>query len=295
MNWLIENKEWVFSGGGIAIISALIFLFKKEKPIASSAIQNHDNNGQQANNNGNNNTQIFQQFGAVMPVENKPTTSENGALDFSQLKSKTRVLFIDDNDFPVVKNLKKAGWITDLINDVYETNFVVKDILIADANVILRDRPRVWVTLGDFSHNGWYLFRICHAHNDVCCHLRAHAKNGICQCFRKHNEIIALQCQIGMKHPCNIYFLPSTRWRDEVEKLGVKVLGKDFFNPFSHNHALFPCEDFDIENFGDLLHSGRVRLFIRINAHHRKVHPRWLKIVIPPNPRSRHANAINTQ
>ncbi len=109
MNWLIENKEWVFSGGGIAIISALMFFFKKEKPIADlAAIQNRDNNGQQANNNGNNNTQIFQQFGTVMPIENKPKSSENDALDFSQLKSKTRVLFIDDNDFPVVKNLKKS-------------------------------------------------------------------------------------------------------------------------------------------------------------------------------------------
>lgn len=53
MNWLIENKEWVFSGGGIAIISALMFFFKKEKPIADlAAIQNRDNNGQQANNIG---------------------------------------------------------------------------------------------------------------------------------------------------------------------------------------------------------------------------------------------------
>ena len=142
MNWLIENKEWVFSGGGIAIISALMFFFKKEKPIAdSTAIQNRDNNGQQANNNGNNNTQIFQQFGTVMPIENKPKSSENDALDFSQLKSKTRVLFIDDNDFPVVKNLKKAGWITDLINDVYDiddASIVASHILFVDINGVAK-------------------------------------------------------------------------------------------------------------------------------------------------------------
>jgi len=141
MSWLIENKEWVFSGGGIAIISAILFFFKKNKPIASSAIQNHDNNGQQANNNGNNNTQIFQQFGAIMPIENQSTTSEHGPIDFSQLKSKIRVLFIDDNDFPVVKNLKKAGWITDLINDVYDIDdsaIVASHILFVDINGVAK-------------------------------------------------------------------------------------------------------------------------------------------------------------
>jgi hypothetical protein len=31
MNWLIENKEWVFSGIGVFIIGGIIAIFKKSK------------------------------------------------------------------------------------------------------------------------------------------------------------------------------------------------------------------------------------------------------------------------
>lgn len=31
LNWIIENKEWFFSGAGVAIISGLIFLLKSNK------------------------------------------------------------------------------------------------------------------------------------------------------------------------------------------------------------------------------------------------------------------------
>ena len=31
MNWIIENKEWLFSGAGVAILAALINYFWKKK------------------------------------------------------------------------------------------------------------------------------------------------------------------------------------------------------------------------------------------------------------------------
>lgn len=31
MNWIIENKEWLFSGVGVAIVAALISFFWKKK------------------------------------------------------------------------------------------------------------------------------------------------------------------------------------------------------------------------------------------------------------------------
>lgn len=29
LNWIIENKEWIFGGAGVAIISGLIALFRR--------------------------------------------------------------------------------------------------------------------------------------------------------------------------------------------------------------------------------------------------------------------------
>ncbi|MEX0597042.1 MAG: LPXTG cell wall anchor domain-containing protein [Candidatus Paceibacterota bacterium] len=31
MKWIIENKEWLFSGAGVAIIAFLISFFRKKK------------------------------------------------------------------------------------------------------------------------------------------------------------------------------------------------------------------------------------------------------------------------
>ncbi len=41
LDWIIENKEWVFSGVGVAIVTTIIgFLIKKQKPEPNNSIQN---------------------------------------------------------------------------------------------------------------------------------------------------------------------------------------------------------------------------------------------------------------
>lgn len=49
MEWIIQNKEWLFSGVGLAIIGGIWDFLKKEKP---------DNKYYQSINSGNNSTNI---------------------------------------------------------------------------------------------------------------------------------------------------------------------------------------------------------------------------------------------
>lgn len=146
LQWVDTNKGWLFSGGGVALIIFLVNLYKNskqedEKKNNTPTVRNTNNGGSQNSNTGHSNTQIIQNFGSpptLLESENKvnmqkPTTSE--------LKSKIRVLFIDDNDFPIVKNLKKAGWNTDLINDVYDiddTAILASHILFVDINGVAK-------------------------------------------------------------------------------------------------------------------------------------------------------------
>lgn len=145
MDWVIENQEWLFSGVGIFIISILAKVFwpNRDRETGNhqetSNIQNENNGSLQATNNGTNNTQIFNLGGIPVPAQEP---SNDSHLDMSLLKSKTRILFIDDNDFPVVRNLKQAGWITDLVNDVHDIDdpsILASHILFVDINGVAKN------------------------------------------------------------------------------------------------------------------------------------------------------------
>ncbi|MFK7235331.1 hypothetical protein [Acinetobacter baumannii] len=145
MDWVIENQEWLFSGVGIFIISILAKVLwpNRDRETGNhqetSNIQNENNGSLQATNNGTNNTQIFNLGGIPVPAQEP---SNDSHLDMSLLKSKTRILFIDDNDFPVVRNLKQAGWITDLVNDVHDIDdpsILASHILFVDINGVAKN------------------------------------------------------------------------------------------------------------------------------------------------------------
>lgn len=95
LNWIVDNKQWLFSGIGVAIITAVGWLLRKR----------------------------FQ----AAPVENGPATVTNqntviiGSVQESHAgkkstpaasqKATTHILFIDDDQkFKVVDILKKSGW-----------------------------------------------------------------------------------------------------------------------------------------------------------------------------------------
>lgn len=122
MNWILENKEWIFSGIGVAIIGYLIKLFMKKR---SSKKQINKNNSKNTN-------KIKINIGAG--GKNSKDTVSTDSLILN--KENIQVLFIDDERFKTVDNLKNAGWInTKTIKDV--TNLDCIDV--KNANVIFVD------------------------------------------------------------------------------------------------------------------------------------------------------------
>ena len=106
MDWIIQNKEWLFSGAGIAIILGLIKILKKDKK--------------------------------DIEVENKnivnitlPDKTKNEEVKKKKTKAEVQTLFIDDEKFDIVDILKKADFPnTKTIKDVH--NLDTADIKNAD-------------------------------------------------------------------------------------------------------------------------------------------------------------------
>lgn len=147
MDWIVANKEWVFSGIGVFIIGTIItILINKNKTAegSNSATINANSNASNATNAqnlGSGNTQIIIAAQTPSVQESKIDMKSKGTIDITSVKSKVRILFIDDQDFPVVKNLKKAGWNTDIINDVHDIddiNIIASHILFVDINGVAK-------------------------------------------------------------------------------------------------------------------------------------------------------------
>ena len=121
MNWIFENKEWIFSGIGVAIIGYSIKLLMKKGSSKKQIIKN----------NPKNTNKIKINIGAGT---NNKDTAKTDPLILS--KENIQVLFIDDERFKTVENLKNAGWInTKSVKDV--TN--LDSIDVKNSNVIFVD------------------------------------------------------------------------------------------------------------------------------------------------------------
>lgn len=127
MNWIIDNKEWIFSGIGVTIMVAIykIFFSKKDNSdLISSKISNSSNNSSNSSNTNNININI--------PDEHKIKNVVTG----KHSKENVQILFIDDQEFKTVENLISAGWHnTKTIKDV--TNMDCADV--KNANIIFVD------------------------------------------------------------------------------------------------------------------------------------------------------------
>ena len=138
MSWLIENKEWLFSGVGLAILSLIIkgVLGKKEELPSDNSLQN--SNSIVINNtppHKNNDTEIKSQGDSSVPVK---TLEEH--------KNSTKILFVDDDQkFKVAKILVKSGWVhTKLIKDIGTLD--QQDV--CEASILFVDVQGVGVALG---------------------------------------------------------------------------------------------------------------------------------------------------
>ncbi len=101
--YILENKEWIFSGIGISVIG-LMFYFLKSKQKNSTVINENSNSVIVNINNTQENNQNKQDRDDCL----------------IELKKKTKILFIDDdNKFKVVNILKNSGWVnTKIIKDI---------------------------------------------------------------------------------------------------------------------------------------------------------------------------------
>jgi hypothetical protein len=130
MNYLEENKSWLFDGiGATLIIILLTLIFKKIFPTkkSDSTSENPSKIENKIEITNIQNTSLNKTKDAVI---NTDANDKN--------KQSTRILFIDDNhnEFRMVSILKKSGWInTKAIKDVNG----LEDPKIIEANIIFVD------------------------------------------------------------------------------------------------------------------------------------------------------------
>lgn len=113
MDWIIQNKEWLFSGAGIAFLLAVIKIFKKDKKDVTV---------------GNINNLNFAQSDRIKTEE----------VIKKKTKAEIQILFIDDEKFDIVDILKKADFpntktIKD-VNNLDSADIKNADVIFVDVN-----------------------------------------------------------------------------------------------------------------------------------------------------------------
>jgi hypothetical protein len=115
MEWIIQNKEWLFSGVGLAILLGLIKVIKKDKK--DIAVKNKNSNV------------------VNITIPDKPESKEEKK---KKTKSEIQILFIDDEKFDIVDILKKADFPnTKTIKDIHNldtADIKNSDVIFVDVN-----------------------------------------------------------------------------------------------------------------------------------------------------------------
>ena len=124
ITWVGNNYQWLFSGAGIVIIGWLIgWLWKRKKSEASHTTIAPLMQQKQ---------EVIVNVGSDKDTKASKTTTTQP----SDIKAKTHILFIDDEDFTVVKLLKNAGWANTKLKRKISN---VDDPAIIDAHIIFVD------------------------------------------------------------------------------------------------------------------------------------------------------------
>ena len=114
LQFIFDNKEWIFSGIGVSVIAGVIALIRKQSGMKEQ------------------NQSVSQTVNVNVPIGE---SLNNDNKQFRE-KEEISILFIDDQSFDYVKNLKQAGYV-----NVKKTS-VVKRIdspEICNANIIFVD------------------------------------------------------------------------------------------------------------------------------------------------------------
>jgi hypothetical protein len=135
VDWILANKEWLFSGLGLTIVIGISAIVKG-KPISPasskpSIVINNQNNS-----------------GIPLPEKYMPELSRENIVKKSldSFKNETHILFIDDDvRFKVTKILVKSGWVhTKLVKDAT----TLDDPDITRADILFIDVQGVGVSMG---------------------------------------------------------------------------------------------------------------------------------------------------
>lgn len=127
MDWIISNKEWIFSGIGVLVIGFIFGFLKLTGKRPASEAKPTSITITNTNSMGN----------SIEEPKKENNDSAETQSDLNVLKAKTHILFIDDDQkFKVVDILKRNGWMhTRRVSDV--TN--IDDSCIADSHVLFVD------------------------------------------------------------------------------------------------------------------------------------------------------------
>ena len=131
MDWIFDNKDWIFSGIGVIIVTYLLdFFFNKkgkEDKLHLSKIENNVN--PTINPEIKNEITITNNVSGEHSQDNLAPKSASSTKDELDTRKKlTNILFVDDDTkFKIIKILNVAGWINTKI---------VKDIDNPDSNLV---------------------------------------------------------------------------------------------------------------------------------------------------------------
>lgn len=136
MSWIIDNKEWLFSGIGGTF---LVYVFTLRN---RSQVENEPENNTATNTNN-----IDITIGEKKYNPEETTVNNSGhKKSLDEYKNETRILFVDDDArFKVAKILTQSGWVhTKLIKDCK----TLDEHDIADAQLLFIDVQGVGVAMG---------------------------------------------------------------------------------------------------------------------------------------------------
>lgn len=136
MSWIIDNKDWLFSGIGIAALGFIYSLWNQKL----IAIEPEKNTATNTNN-------IEINVGEKNHIPGEKTVNDIGQKkSLDEYKNETRILFVDDDArFKVVKILTQSGWVhTKLIKDCKTLD--ERDVV--DAQLLFIDVQGVGVAMG---------------------------------------------------------------------------------------------------------------------------------------------------
>ena len=108
MDWIIANKDWLFSGVGISVIGFVIFFVKKLYSPQQSAPEPSNSNINNIDIKIDNNNSSLEK-NSKNTKDNARGVPKKTLIDF---KNETRILFVDDDArFKVTTILTNSGWV----------------------------------------------------------------------------------------------------------------------------------------------------------------------------------------